>query len=362
MRFQNYLNKAERLLQKPVPEKIKRVNFAITYACNSECIMCDIWKKYKVEPQVAKEELTLEEIRQLFTQSQCLRSLDEIILTGGEPFVRKDFVPIYTFFREAFPGAKVVVSTNGLPTGAILKKVEAIMDFEKEPPLLLISSIDGLEATHDAVRGVKGGYRRTLNTLQQIQKLYPIQQSLSFTIMPENYFDLVEVYELSKKLGVGFTMRFAQNSKIYYLNEGFNIGWTETQLTEVDRLITKVIRDLRQRRDLFSKLFSSDLYFYSRMVDYQGNPRRMFTCYSGVHSFFLNPWGEVYPCVIREDSIGNVRKNSFDELWLSYTAQQIRQSIAAKECHCWIECETCTSLQRDPSLLGDNIIRELSIL
>ena len=77
------LNKSVRLLTRPTPQRILRVNYAVTYLCDSRCVMCDIWKRYREDPSGIAQELTTDEVAQAFAASAALRGLDEISLTGG---------------------------------------------------------------------------------------------------------------------------------------------------------------------------------------------------------------------------------------------------------------------------------------
>ena len=99
--------------------------------------------------------------------------------------------------------------------------------------------------------------------------------------------------------------------------------------------------------------------FYDKMVDYHSNPRRTFDCFSGTHSFFLAHDGEVYPCINLAESMGNVRRQKFDDIWFSAQASEVREPIAAWKCHCWTNCETELSLARRPSAFLSGVAANL---
>ncbi len=88
-------NKLIRLVQPPTPLKVKRANIAITYACDGRCRMCNIWRRYRENPEAIQNELSFDEIAQAFEGSNYLRFLDEILITGGEPFLRMDLFEIF---------------------------------------------------------------------------------------------------------------------------------------------------------------------------------------------------------------------------------------------------------------------------
>ena len=122
----------------------------VTYRCNARCTMCN---RYKA-PSRPEDEISIETIRKLpkmyFTN-----------ITGGEPFIRTDLKEIV---RELYKKSdRIVISTNGFFT-------DRILDLAKEFPQIGIRiSIEGLQETNDAIRGLPDGFKRgyTTNTTKQ---------------------------------------------------------------------------------------------------------------------------------------------------------------------------------------------------
>lgn len=339
-------NKSVRLLTRPTPERILRINYAVTYLCDSRCVMCDIWKRYREDPSGIAKELTADDIERAVSGSAALQALDTIALTGGEPFLKKDFVAIYAFFRRRYPGAAIVVNTNGFNTALIEKKTAEMLAVGGLPPVFMFS-VDGLAEAHEQIRGVRDGLGKIGRSIDMVRRLAPTSRiGISFTILPENIRDLEGVYALSKELEAPFTMRFGSRSDTYYRNTTWDGAWTRQQLDEVEPAIRRVTADIARRRTGLERALNPDTYFFSRMTDYQRAPRRIFECFSGTHSFFLDPWGNVFPCIVLSTSLGNLRDRPFDELWFSAQAGEIRTDIAEERCHCWTECEALPSLQR----------------
>ena len=78
-----------------------QLNFAITYWCNSKCTFCSIWD---IRP---KNELTLEEIEKF---AEKIPNIQWLRLTGGEPFMRRDYVDIVRLFDKNLPNL-IILST-----------------------------------------------------------------------------------------------------------------------------------------------------------------------------------------------------------------------------------------------------------
>jgi radical SAM protein with 4Fe4S-binding SPASM domain len=334
-------------LDRPTSEKIEFVNFAVTYRCNSRCKTCNIWKKYHKNPKKIKEEMSLDDIKKVFS-SKYLKNLNSISFTGGEPFLRKDFDELVEFFIEKYPKLHIAIPTNAINLKLILLKLEKIM--KSNPERLEINvSLDGIGKTHDKIRGIKGNYGKAIKLIENVKKKFPeIKIGMGFTIIPENYKELLKVYELSKKKGVGFGFWFGQLSDFFYENveKVKDLGWDNEKFNEIDEMIKIIVKDMEKRGkiDFFGK------YYHLNMINFQKNPERKIKCYSGTHSFFLDPYGYVYPCIVLDKLIGNV-KYGFDKVWMSKKARKVRKSIKNKKCSCWAGCEISSSLTKNMKLI-----------
>lgn len=349
------LNILRRLFESPDFKRVRWLNFAITYLCNGRCITCSIWKKYKENPQLLRQELTLREIKRCFSESKYLENLQGIGLTGGEPFLRKDFVDLVGFFIQKYPKASISVATNGLVPNLIRLKTKEIIDRFTPASFGLSISLDGIGEVHNMVRGINDAYDNVIKTVETLQKEVTVDINLSFTITPQNYNDLPKVYELSKKYKIGFIARFAQNSRAYYGNKDIIFEWTNDKLKEVEFILNEINNDRIKDQSFMAKILEPYTYFLSNCIKYEKIHKRMFQCYSGIHSFYLDPYGNVYPCVMLDKKIGNIKDESFDDLWCSLQAKEIREYIKSNQCHCWTECETIPSLARDLGVIKWNI-------
>src|SRR5579883_968498 len=139
----------KRRLIAPQADFVRYMNFAVTYYCNSRCTMCNIWERYKVEPKKAKEELSLEEIDRIFSSRHL--ALESISLTGGEPYLRKDFKDIVGLVLKRFPLTSITIPTDSVSPELTLKTLRKVADeYQPLPGRIYISvSLDGLKDAHD---------------------------------------------------------------------------------------------------------------------------------------------------------------------------------------------------------------------
>lgn len=143
--------------------QLPNIAFELTDKCNLACRYCyNIWKipgaEHKTFNSYKKAEQTL---KKLFSQAQ----IRNVTLTGGEPFVAERVKEIALFCR--MEGKTVTVISNGFKgTEADYKSLIAMGITLFELP---IHSAD--EGIHDYITQVKGSWKKSINSIQAIQKL-----------------------------------------------------------------------------------------------------------------------------------------------------------------------------------------------
>jgi radical SAM protein with 4Fe4S-binding SPASM domain len=117
-----------------------------------------------------------------------------ILFSGGEPLMRPDIFELIQFATSR--KMRAVVSTNGtLITPEIATRL-------KDAGLSYVGiSLDGMEATNDRFRGVKGAFRMAMDGVQNCLKT-GVKVGLRFTMTRENYRDVGEVLDLIEREGI----------------------------------------------------------------------------------------------------------------------------------------------------------------
>lgn len=178
----------------------KYCNFILTTRCNSRCRFCNIWKSNG-------KDLPLKTIKRMFSDP-FLKQLKWIQLTGGEPFLYGDLVPLVKFLSKRFNNPEIWIPTNGVLTRHICKSVS-----EMPKNVGITVSIDGREVVHDEIRGIRC-YKNALATIKHLSE-FRAKVSIGFTISSVNYKEISHVYELAKRLRVGFSYRPVNVSEYY---------------------------------------------------------------------------------------------------------------------------------------------------
>jgi Fe-coproporphyrin III synthase len=324
---------------------IRELHFELTYRCNLKCVMCDLWDQEIKDTTKIPLELTPADIRAFVERSEKLADVEIVVLSGGETFLRRAVVDLVDFFSARFPKASIGILSNLLDENLVRARLEEI--FRRGRPNLWIgSSMDGLEASHDRVRGEPGAWRRMVRTIEGLRRDYPsLPLSLTFTLTPINHKDLLAVHDLAERWNCGFGAQFVVQK------EGTDVfAWKKDQLAEVERQVRVIIDRLCREGDAMGHLFRDEpekakwlwarLYYWRTLIDYGRRPDRYFKpCLAGRRYAMVDPWGNVSFCSPhKKKPIGNVRDTPFDVMWENDRARRLRRHIDDGKCDCWLMC------------------------
>jgi MoaA/NifB/PqqE/SkfB family radical SAM enzyme len=332
-------------------------NLAITYRCQCRCRTCNIWKTEETE----REELALEEYRALF-ESDILGEVRSIQITGGEPFMRRDLPELVSTIHASLPDCTFWIPTNGMDPRAVEEATKEMLEDLKGKGVGVSVSVDGMERTHDVQRGVGGSFKKAMETLRRLSALRDEHPGLGLTVgmtlTPENYREASEVYTLARRFGADFSMRPVNFSEIYYRNMDERRPLDDVS-GELLPLIRKIARDTVKRKGIIHS--APTLRYMQGIVDYIRDPtHRRLPCAAGEDSFFLDPYGDVYPCIFVNEKMGNIREEQLRDLWWTDAASSTREQISRGDCPgCWVECETYREIHRDRIGLGRTALRAL---
>ena len=293
--------------------KEKKLNgtVIVTYRCNARCTMCN---RYKA-PSKPEEEISIETIKKLpkmyFTN-----------ITGGEPFIREDLADIV---RELYKKSdRIVISTNGFFTDRIIKLCEEF------PNVGIRISIEGLEETNNKIRGLNDGFNKGYSTLKKLVEMKHPDVGFGMTVQDTNAKDLVALYDLSNELNMEFATASLHNS--FYFVEAKNIIKDRMMVAkEFEKLINKLLESKSPK-----KWFRA--YFNHGLINYIFGQKRLLPCDMAFDTFFIDPYGDVMPCngTKEKEVMGNLNEQSWDELWNSEQANQVRNKVRHCTRQCWM--------------------------
>ncbi|MBM4442256.1 MAG: radical SAM protein [Candidatus Rokubacteria bacterium] len=141
-----------------------RLTIFLTNQCNMKCAHCFIVKE--VQPKL--ELMSLDDYRRLFRSVRG--RVAQVLLTGGEPTLRDDFVDIVLAASREGRIPTVSVFSNGLRPDALVTQLAAVLD-GSDVRINVQTSIDGLASFHDVNRRVPGAYRRAVEAIAKVAAL-----------------------------------------------------------------------------------------------------------------------------------------------------------------------------------------------
>ena len=274
----------------------------ITYRCNAHCNMCDCFR----DPTRPEEEIDLE----------TLKKLPEMVftnITGGEPFIRKD---IYDIVRLLYTKTnRIVISTNGYFTDRIIALCKQF------PEVGIRISIEGLEETNNAIRGLPDGFNRGYNTLKTLVEMRHKNMGFGMTVQDMNCKDLTALYELSNEMNMEFATATLHNS--FYFRKTDNKIDDKRKVAEAfEDLINRLLKSRSPKK-------WARAYFNHGLIRYIYGQPRMLPCEMGTNGFFLDPYGNVLPCngSTEKMAMGNLHENTWEEIWNSEQAAKVRDQV-----------------------------------
>jgi len=304
---------------KRLREKIagKRVPLAgsleLTFRCNLRCVHCYLGDARAGIP--GKNELSYGEICDLLDQT-----VDEgclwLLLTGGEPLLRPDFLEIYTYAKKR--GFLVTLFTNGtLITPQIADYLQEWRPFKVE-----ISLYGRTKETYERVTGVPGSYERCLRGIELLlERGLPLRlKTVAITL---NKHEIWAIKEYAEGLGANFYFDAM-------INAGLDGGGDPTKFRLAPEEVVQLDLGDAQRADELRD-------FCKRALRSPSKPEYSYLCGAGVHSFHIDTYGLLSVCIISRHRSHDLRRGSFHEGWQEFIPQ-VRYQRASDGSQC-NQCE-----------------------
>lgn len=318
----------------------------INSICNQKCEHCFYWRSLN-----QKDDLTLEE---LFALSRSLGRIENLNLSGGEPFLRKEFAEVCRQFIRHNKVREIYVPTNGYFTDRVVKQVSATLE-EKSLGLFAVElSLDGMGEFHDRFRGSPGSFARSMETYDALAELQARDPRLRIhAISTATGVNMDEIRRLT-------TFLFERCPKMDHHNLAIIRGDRKNPtlqgpgLADYQRLYDYVRRLWAAREEgRYGSLVEPMLQWAkTRTAEQQ---RQVIPCRAGKLSAVVYANGDVSVCE-NHPPIGNLRQKSFPEIWQSEAADRLRASISARECYCTNEIFLWPSFTYQPLQLVRTMI------
>ncbi|MDD5174467.1 MAG: radical SAM protein [Candidatus Omnitrophica bacterium] len=311
--------------------------FFVTSKCNCKCGTCFYWKDL-----AGRDDLTFEEIRRISGRMGEFRTL---LLSGGEPFLRRDLYDICGLFIDNNRVHSITVPTNGIMKDEILAFVDKILKRYRDLLLTISVSIDGFQNTHDRIRGVDGAFYKATGTLKALAELKRSCRNLEVVvntvITNQNASELPEFME--------------------FVYKNFDIDYQDFEILRGDYRDKALSRpDISEIQDLHRLILKNREKYLSRskaapaekiavisLLAFVQEAKERFlkgnapflTCSAGKNIGVLYANGDISVCELLPP-VGNLRNFGYDywRAWNSAEANKLRDEIKNKRCGCTHVC------------------------
>lgn len=311
------------------PAQPQAVSIEITQRCIARCIMCNIWQSR--DPV----DLPVEDWIHLLS-SPFFSDLRELDITGGEPFLRKDFLELIDGLSHLKESnlkkiRSLAVTTNGFLTDRILEFTEKIVAIlhQKGMDLVMVLAMDAIGEIHEKIRNYKDAWAKVNRTIQGLKEIRKksnnIVIGLKTTVLPLNVDQLESISS------------YANQNELFTIISPCII--TENRYQNIDRQNDLAFSEKDVKKMI--QFYESDHFQWdfhrSRLVNYLRTGVMKKPCSAGYNYFFIKTNGDVYPCPLINVKLGNIKQPRIEDLFFSKGASSFRKRVGKRP-----ECRICT--------------------
>ncbi len=282
--------------------------------------MCYIWKN----PTHPKDEVSVETLKKL------PGGFDNLNLSGGEPTLRTDLMSLVDVL---YPKARIMeISSNGL------RPEKLIPIIKKYPDIKIRFSLEGDELTNNAIRGESDGYKKKLEGMRALQEVGGTDLGFALVIQDENIEQLMDVYELTQKMGIELATSTLHNAWQFYKNDNYFYE-REVVARKAEPLITAMLRGWKIKNWFRAYL---NLGLIEKILGHD----RLIPCVAGKGFAFIDPWSDVWGCNVRSDlKMGNLTEQSWEEILESKEANNVYKKVSKCSQNCWMVTTARTAMR-----------------
>jgi MoaA/NifB/PqqE/SkfB family radical SAM enzyme len=282
--------------------------------------MCHIWQN----PSLPAEEVSLA------TLAKIPRGIDYLNLTGGEPTLRQDLAEVVDLLHPK--AMKLEISSNGLHA----ERLEPII--KKYPDIKVRFSLEGMHESNNAIRGEKDGFEKKTRGLLRLKELGGTDLGFATTIQDDNATQLAELFQFATQNGVELATSALHNG--FQFHKSDNIPYDRLQVARtIESLIVAMLKTNSVKNWFRAYL---NLGLIAKVLGHD----RLLPCTAATDFVFVDPWADVFACNVRPDlKLGNLEKQSWDELLNGGRAREIRGQVAVCKQNCWMVGSAKTAMR-----------------
>ncbi|MBU0730193.1 MAG: radical SAM protein [Proteobacteria bacterium] len=290
----------------------KWIAWEVTRRCNLKCVHCRSSSQLEIQ---GHPDMSLEEAKRVVDDISSYAK-PVLVLSGGEPLLRKDVFEIATYGTKK--GLRMCMATNGtLVTSEICKKMLA-------SGIKMVSlSLDGsTDKVHDNFRNSVGAFDGTIRAAE-LFKEHGIKFLINSSFTKRNQDEIPKILRLAKDLGATAWYMFM----IVPTGRGEDIMEELISKEDYEELLKWHYEMEKTENDILVRPTCAPSYYrvVLQQAKAQGDDFKRRTlqfstggskgCLAGQLICLIDVDGNVLPCSYFPKSAGNVREQSFKDIW-----------------------------------------------
>lgn len=319
----NYGEFSKRFHDKVLSQRIPTDgSIEVTARCNLRCVHCYI--NLPLNDRAAQEkELSYKEFCNIIDQivdEGCLW----LLLTGGEPFIRQDFLDIYTYAKKK--GLLITIFTNGTTMTPRIANYLA----EWKPFSLEITLYGRTKKTYESITGVPGSYEKCIRGINLLlERKIPLK--LKTMVMTLNKHEIGDMQEYAEGLGLEFRFDPVLNLRVDGNQKPAEFRISPEEVVALDLADEKRIKEWRE--------------FCDKFEGPPQNPEYTYQCSAGKGTFHIDPYGKLSTCMMARYPSFDLREDSFIRGWQDFIPNVLSQKwlreTPCKACELISLCGQC---------------------
>lgn len=325
----------------------------VTRRCNLRCKMCQYidWLENVPIKEQKQGELSTQEWLDVLGQIQ---RFSLVTFTGGEAFVRKDFMELLTFASRR-ARTHFISNTTMLPED----RAEAIVALAPRHTggvgfNFAGTSIEGPGDRHDEIRKMKGAWYRSMAGIRHLRKFRdasgkPCPHIHVTTVIQQANVDVLHLMPAMIAEAGADVLNLVTETRMHDL-PGFgevdpaiynpeDVDWPRVNRSQLSRALNRTLEaagdagiEVRLPRMPREDLLD---YYDGHGIDLKG-----YQCRNAWNTLIIGRLGDAYPCWMQP--VGNVREQSLKELWNNGAMREFRQTCQQK---LFAPCPGCCFLE-----------------
>lgn len=316
------------------------VTLELTLRCNLHCKMCMFRHSDSEDKRLLENELTAEQWADM-AQQICDAGALNLLITGGEPLIRKDFSEIYRAFYKL--GFIITLYTNAIPV------TEEIMEtFRECPPHRIgITLYGSTNETYEKLCGCADGFDRAMAGIEALSEL-PSLLEFRTTVVQDN-FDEIDC--LSHLIKEKFNSMVTHSFTVFQSVRGGSMPVAQCRLTpeqNIDLTVKRTADAVRDKipADMLNKielrLVEKELCCTSENKKYT-----LLGCNGGMDSCTLTWDGKLLGCQMLGCFQTDALKLGFAKAWdeWPYTVRLPEVNEECRACKHIDDCTVCPAVR-----------------